>query len=379
MFVWTEEQKALLDTVQAFAQKELAPKAEHLDETETFNSDAFKQMPQLGILGILAPEQYGGAGLGCLEATLVMEKLAESCASTVLSYLAHTILCVNNLTENASDKQKAKYLPDLISGKCIGGMGMTEPDAGSDMLSMKTKAEKKGDKYILNGTKTYITNGPIGDVFVVYARTGPEKKQLSTFIVEKNFKGFKTGKKLRKMGMRASPTGELVFENCEVPAENLVGEENQSISHMMRNLNVERITISGISLGIASSSLAYSKNYVNEREQFGKTLAQFQTTQQRVAEMANQLVAGQTLTYAMARAYDEGNRDMRLGAHAKLFTAQMATKVALDAIQLLGGYGYTREYPVERYMRDAKLMEIGAGTNEIMRMLIARQELGLKD
>ncbi|MCB0405322.1 MAG: acyl-CoA dehydrogenase family protein [Bdellovibrionales bacterium] len=377
MEYWNEEQTLLAKTVSDFATKELGPMAEVLDDTESFNLNAFKAMAPLGLLGVLAAEEYGGAALGCTEATLVMEKLSEQCASTTLSYLAHTILCVNNITENASDEQKRKYLPDLIAGKTIGGMGMTEPGAGSDMLGMQTKAVRKGTKFVLNGTKTYITNGPIGDVFVVYARTGNEKKEISTFIIEKDFPGFKTGKKLKKMGMRASPTGELVFDNCEVPEQNLVGKLNDSVSHMMRNLNIERITISGISLGLASATLKYAKQYVQERRQFDKPLSEFQATQQKIAEMATDLEAGRALTYSAAKAYDRGDRDMSLGAKAKLFTAQMATRAGLDGIQLLGGYGYTREYPVERYMRDAKLMEIGAGTNEIMRLIIARQELEL--
>ncbi|MCB0419266.1 MAG: acyl-CoA dehydrogenase family protein, partial [Bdellovibrionales bacterium] len=344
MEYWNEEQKLLAQTVSDFAAKELGPKAEALDDTESFNLDAFKAMGPLGLLGVLAPEEYGGAALGCMEATLVMEKLAERCASTTLSYLAHTILCVNNITENASAEQKQKYLPSLIAGKTIGGMGMTEPGAGSDMLGMQTKAERKGNKFVLNGTKTYITNGPIGDVFVVYARTGNEKKEISTFIVEKGFPGFKTGKKLKKMGMRASPTGELIFDNCEVPEANLVGKLNDSVSHMMRNLNIERITISGISLGLASATLKYSKQYVQERRQFDKPLSEFQATQQKIAEMATDLEAGRALTYSAAKSYDRGERDMSLGAKAKLFTAQMATRAGLEGIQLLGGYGYTREY-----------------------------------
>lgn len=375
MFEWTDEQSLLRDTVGQFAKTELAPAAPHLDETEGWNDEAFRKMASLGLLGITAKEEYGGSGLGCLEATLAMEGLSEACASTTLSYLAHSILCVNNIHENASPEQKSQYLPRLIDGTWIGGMGMTEPQAGSDALSLQTKAVRQGDVYVLNGTKTMITNAPTGDVFVVYARTGTGKKDLSTFIVEKGFKGFRAGKKLKKLGMRASPTGELIFENCEVPVSNRIGEENSSVRHMMRNLNIERITISGLSLGIAAATLKYVSNYVNERSQFGSQLSQFQMVQERVAEMATQLDAGRALVYAAARAYDRGERHMSLGAKAKLFTAPMGTHVALDGIQLLGGWGYMKEYPVERYMRDAKLLELGAGTNEVMRLIIARELL----
>lgn len=379
MFAWTEEQRLLADTVFDFGAKELGPLAATLDESEGFNETAFRKMATLGLLGVTVPEAYGGSALGCVEATLVMEKLAESCASTTLSYLAHSILCVNNLNENASEAQKRKYLPKLVSGEWIGGMGMTEPGAGSDALGLATRAEKRGGKYVLTGTKTFITNGPVGDVFVIYAKTGTGKKDISTFIVEKGFRGFRVGKKLHKLGMRASPTSELVLDACEVPAENLVGKENDSVVHMMRNLNMERITISGISLGIASAALRYVVSYSQERTQFGKPLAEFQMIQHKVAEMATRLDAGRALAFTAAAAYDRGSRDMALGAKSKLFTAQMATGASLEAVQILGGYGYTKEYPVERYLRDAKLMEIGAGTNEIMRLLVAREVLDLKE
>jgi isovaleryl-CoA dehydrogenase len=379
LFSWTEEQRLLAETVSAFASEQLAPHAEKLDEDEGFNAKAFKAMGPLGLLGITCKDEYGGAELGCLEATLVMEKLAEGCASTTLSYLAHSILAVNNIHENASAPQKKKYLPKLITGEWMGAMAMTEPQAGSDALGMQTRAVKKGNKYVLTGTKMFITNGPQADVLVVYARTGPEKKNISTFIVEKGFQGFRVGKKLRKMGMRASPTAELIFENCEVPEENLVGRENESVSHMMKNLNIERITIAGLSIGIASACLSHSSRYAMERTQFGTPIGTFQMVQERLAEMSTNLDAGRALTYAAAQAYDRGDRDMDLGAKSKLFTAQMATKAGLDAIQILGGYGYMKEYPVERYMRDAKLMEIGAGTNEVMRLIIAKQLLKLKD
>lgn len=372
-FDWTEEQKLLSKTLEDFSDSELAPRAGELDENEAFNERAFKTMGDLGLLGITVSEEFGGAGLGATEATMAMDSMGARCASTTLSYLAHSILCVNNIYENASTAQKKKYLPKLISGEHFGAMAMTEPGAGSDALGLQTRAVKKGNKYLLNGSKTFITNGTIADVLVVYARTGESKKDISTFIVEKDFKGFRVGRKLSKMGMRASPSAELAFEDCEVPAENLVGHENESVSHMMRNLNIERITISGISLGIARACLAYSTKYAKERSQFGTPIGQFQMVQERLAEMATEVAAADALLYQSARQYDAGRREMGLGAKSKLFCAQIATKAGLDAIQILGGYGYMKEYPVERYMRDAKLMEIGAGTNEVMRLIIARE------
>lgn len=373
MIDWTSEQKLLQKTVEEFAKKELLPKAEEIDEKETWNESAFRKMAELGLLGITVSEDFGGINLGATDATLVMETLGQACASTTLSYLAHSILTVNNLYLNASQEQKLKYLPKLVSGEWIGAMAMTEPGAGSDALGMQTKAVKNGNKYLLNGSKTYITNGSYADVLVVYARTGQGRKDISTFIVEKNFPGFRVSKKLKKMGMKGSPTAELSFDNCEVPVENLVGNENESVAHMMNNLNMERITISGISLGIAKACLDYATRYAGERSQFGTLLNQFQMIQERLAEMATQLAAGRALVYTSSTAFDRGERAMSLGAQCKLFTAKMATQAGLDAIQILGGYGYMREYPVERFMRDAKLMEIGAGTNEVMRLIISRE------
>lgn len=372
MIEWTSDQLLLRKTVEDFAQKELLPFAHEFDEKEEWNESAFRKMADLGLLGITVSEEFGGAGLGAVESTLVMEVLGEACASSALSYLAHSILTVNNLYLNGSPEQKSKYLPRLVAGEWVGAMAMTEPGAGSDALGMTTKAEKKGSKYILNGSKTYITNGSYADCLLVYARTGEKKKDISTFIVEKSFPGFSVSKKLKKMGMKASPTAELSFDNCEVPEENRIGPENSSVAHMMNNLNLERVTISGISLGIAQACLKAAVKYASERHQFGKPINQFQMIQERLAEMRTQLSAGRALVYLAAKAYDRGQREMSLGAQCKLFTAQMATRAGLEAIQILGGYGYMREYPVERFMRDAKLMEIGAGTNEVMRLIIAR-------
>jgi isovaleryl-CoA dehydrogenase len=372
---FTSEHEMLAQTVRNFAQKELAPGALERDENESFDRGLFKKLADLGLLGITVPEQYGGAAMDTIAATLVMEELGAACASTTLSYLAHSILAVHNLASNGSEAQKKKYLPKLCSGEWIGGMGMTEPGAGSDMLGMKTRAEKKGDHYVLNGTKTFITNGSVGDFFVCYAKTGTGKKDVSTFLVEKQFKGFGVGKKLSKLGMRASPTSELVFENCVVPAENLVGREGESVSHMMRNLNIERVTIAGISNGIAKAAMDYSNKYATERKQFDKPIAQFQMIQKMIADNFTNYTASRTLTFHAAKLIDEGKDSNMMAATCKVFAAEMATNVAMSAIQILGGYGYTKEYPVERYMRDAKLMEIGAGTSEVMRLIIARDLL----
>jgi len=381
MWFFSDEHRMLQETVRQFARSELAPHIEKLDAAEGFNREAFLKMGELGLLGIIVPEADGGTGLDVVSATIAMEEMGAVDASTTLSYLAHTILCVNQIAHNGSAEQKKKYLPKLISGEHLGGMGMSEPEAGSDMLSMKTRALREGGHYTLQGTKTWITNGPNGDVFYVYARTGEGKKDISTFLVDRTMKGFSTGKKFAKMGMRASPTGELVFDNVRVEASQRVGEEGGSIRMMMRNLDIERITIAGISLGIARASIEAATKYANERTQFGKSIGHFQMIQERLAEAAASYEACRCLTYDAAKMFDlgllQGKEASVMAAKAKLMSAQMATKVALDAIQILGGYGYTKEFPVERYMRDAKLNEIGAGTNEIMRLVIARQMLGM--
>lgn len=380
MWFFSDEQNMLLETVRQFAKDELGPKIEHLDAEEGFNRESFDKMGELGLLGITVKEADGGAGLGAVEATIAMEEMGAVDASTTLSYLAHSILCVNQIGANGSSEQKKKYLPDLISGKKLGGMGMSEPGAGSDMLSMTTKAVKNADGYVITGGKTWITNGPNGDIFYVYAKTGDTKRDVSTFILERGMKGFSTGKKFTKMGMRASPTGELVFEGISIPSTARVGEEGGSVKMMMKNLDLERVTIAGISLGIAKGALEAATQYAKERKQFGKPIGAFQMIQERLAEGSAQYAAARALTYSVAKMFDdgmlEGKASAAYSAQAKLQSAQMATKVALDAIQILGGYGYTREFPVERMMRDAKLIEIGAGTNEVMRLIIARQMLG---
>jgi isovaleryl-CoA dehydrogenase len=380
MWFFSEEHRMLQSTVRQFSTQELTPCIEKLDHEEGFNLEAFKKMGDLGLLGITVSEEDGGAGLDAVAATLVMEEMGAADASTTLSYLAHSILCINQIASNGSAEQKKKYLPRLISGEWIGGMGMSEPDAGSDALGMKTKAQKQNDHYLINGSKTWITNGPVGQIFYCYAKTGEGKKDISSFIIERDTPGFSTGKKFSKMGMRASPTGELVFDQCQIPIHQRVGQEGESIRMMMRNLDLERITISGISLGIARSSIEVATRYAKERKAFGKPIGAFQQIQERLTEASAWYEACRSLTYQAAKMWDLGlmkGRDASMmAAKAKLQSAQMATQVALDAIQILGGYGYTREFPVERYMRDAKLIEIGAGTNEILRVIIARQMLG---
>ncbi len=374
---FNDTHKTLAETVRRFALSDIAPRAAELDEKQGFNIEAMRKMGEMGLLGVTADPDFGGSGLDVVAATLVMEELGAVCASTALSYLAHSILAVNNLDKNGSKEQKKKYLPRLCSGEWIGSMAISEPGAGSDAFGMTTQAKKVGDKYILNGTKMWITNASYSDFFWVYAKTGPTKKDISTFIVEKSFKGFSVGKKLDKFGMRASPTCELIFNNCEVPVANLVGEENSSIAHMSRNLLVERVTIAGISLGLSRASIAYATQYALDRKQFNRAIFEFQMIQQMLADGTAEYLAARALTYEAATAIDrEGAASplaLMLGTSAKLYAAVSATQVALDAIQILGGYGYTKEYPVERYMRDAKLIEIGAGTNEVMRIILARE------
>lgn len=375
MWYFTEEEKQIQKMCRDFARQELAPVAEKHDTDETFNMEAFKKMGEIGVLGITADPEYGGAGMGALAATIVMEEFGKACASSTLSYLAHSILCVNNIENNASKEQKEKYLPKLITGEHIGCMGMSEPEYGSDAVGIQTKAENKGDHYLLNGTKMWITNAQYADIAYVYTRTGKERKNLSTFILEKDKGHFDFGSPIHKMGMRASPTGELIFDNAQVGLEQLVGNEGDSIYHMMKNLELERITIAGISLGIAQACVDQCVKYANERSQFGKNIGEYQMIQKMIAEMATETEMMRNFLYNVAYRYDQGEKGPVIAAQVKLAIPKMATKIALDAIQLHGGYGYSREFPVERMMRDNKLNEIGAGTNEVMIMIIAKNLL----
>ncbi|MFA6236447.1 MAG: acyl-CoA dehydrogenase family protein [Bacteriovorax sp.] len=376
MWFFTDEEKDLQRLCRDFASKELSPFATKHDEEESFNISAFKKMGELGVLGITADPAYGGAGMGAVAATIVMEEFGKACAGSTLSYLAHSILCVNNIQNNGSSEQKAKYLPKLITGEHIGCMGMSEPEYGSDAIGMQTKATSNADgSFTINGAKMWITNAQYADVVYLYTRTGNEKKNLSTFIVEKGTPGFSVGKPIHKMGMRSSPTGELVFENARVPATQLVGKVGESTYHMMKNLDIERITIAGISLGIAQACVDQCVKYAGERKQFGKHIGTYQMIQKMLAEMSTETEMMRSFLYTTAKRYDMGKRGPSMAAQVKLALPKMATKIALDAIQLHGGYGYSREFPVERMMRDNKLNEIGAGTNEVMIMIIAKNLL----
>ncbi len=375
MWFFTDEERELQSVCRDFAQKELAPHAEEHDREQTFNIDAFRKMGEIGVLGITADPEYGGAGLGAVASTIVMEEFGKVCASSTLSYLAHAILCVNNISANGSKAQKEKYLPKLISGEWIGCMGMSEPEFGSDAIGMQTKASKSGEGYLINGAKMWITNGSYADVVFLYTRTGSNKKDITSFIVEKGAKGFSVSKEIHKMGMRASPTAELVFENTPVKMDARVGDEGDSVLHMMKNLELERITISGISLGIAASCVKRCFQYASERKQFGKHIGEFQLVQKMLADMSTDTEMMKHFLYSAAKDYDLGNKGRVVAAQVKLALPRLATRIALDAVQLHGGYGYSSEFPLERYLRDAKLMEIGAGTNEVMIMVIARELL----
>jgi isovaleryl-CoA dehydrogenase len=376
MWFFTEEEKDLQRLCRDFTQKELAPFAHKHDEEESFNLSAFKKMGELGVLGITADPEYGGAGMGAVAATIAMEEFGKACAGSTLSYLAHSILCVNNIQNNGSSEQKAKYLPKLISGEHIGCMGMSEPEYGSDAVGIQTRAHQNADgTFQVNGTKMWITNAQYADVAYVYTRTGTDRKNLSTFIIEKGTPGFSVGKPIHKMGMRSSPTGELIFDNANIPATQLVGNVGESIYHMMKNLDIERITIAGISLGIAQACVDQCIKYAGERKQFGKHIGTFQMIQKMIAEMSTETAMMRSFLYTTAKNYDLGVRGAAHAAQVKLALPKMATKIALDAIQLHGGYGYSREFPLERMMRDNKLNEIGAGTNEVMVMIIAKNLL----
>lgn len=365
--------RSLTETVRGFAARELAPHAEELDREERLAPGIFKKLGELGLLGITAPEDYGGVGLGARAMVAVMEELSYAEPGTCLSYLAHSLLFVHNLAQNGSPEQLQKYLVPTIEGGSVGGMAMTEPGAGSDAVSMQTRAVRRGDAYVLNGSKMFITNGPIGDVFLVYARTGENRKDLSTFIVERGFAGFSVGRKLSKMGMRSSPTSELVFRDCVVPAANLVGEEGATISHMMKNLDIERVGLAAMSLGIARACFDHALKYATERSQFHSPILSFQSVSDKIANMYVNYRAARALVYEAAGVIDEGRRANQEAAAAKIFASEMGTKAGLDAIQILGGYGYIREFPVERLMRDAKLLEIGGGTSEILRSIIIKE------
>ncbi|MFG1296029.1 MULTISPECIES: isovaleryl-CoA dehydrogenase [Xanthobacter] len=365
----------LRDTVRNFSDAEIAPRAAEIDRTNQFPRDLWPKLGELGLHGITVEEEYGGSGLGYLEHVIAVEEISRASASVGLSYGAHSNLCINQIRRNGSAEQKAKYLPKLITGEHVGALAMSEPGAGSDVVSMRTRAEKKGDRYILNGSKMWITNGPIAETLVVYAKTDPAAgpRGMTAFIVEKGFKGFSTAQKLDKLGMRGSDTGELVFEDCEVPEENVLGAVGKGVNVLMSGLDYERAVLAAGPIGIMQACMDVVMPYVHERKQFGAPIGTFQLMQGKIADMYVTMNATRAYVYAVAKACDRGATTREDAAGAILYAAEKATWMALEAIQTLGGNGYINDYPTGRLLRDAKLYEIGAGTSEIRRMLIGRQ------
>lgn len=374
-FMLNESARMIRDSVHDFAQSEIAPLAEKMDTTNAFPEALWEKLGALGVLGITAEEQYGGAQLGYLEHVLAMEAISRASASVGLSYGAHSNLCVNQIQLNGNEAQKAHYLPPLISGQKVGALAMSEPGSGSDVLSMQLKAEDSGDHYILNGNKMWITNGPEASVLVVYAKTdfSPDSRKISAFIVERSFQGFSTAQKLDKLGMRGSNTCELIFDNCPVPKENLLGTFNAGTQVLMRGLNYERLVLAAGPLGIMQACLDTVLPYIHERKQFDQPIGKFQLIQAKVADMYTELMACRSLTYLTAQRADQGVLSNQDAAATILYNSEKATQMALQAIQILGGNGYINEFPTGRYLRDAKLYEIGAGTSEIRRMIIGRE------
>jgi isovaleryl-CoA dehydrogenase len=374
-FALGDTAEMLRDTVRSFASDKIAPRAAQIDATDTFPADLWQEMGALGLLGITVEEELGGSGLGYLEHCIAMEEISRASASVGLSYGAHSNLCVNQIRLNGNDDQRARYLPRLISGEHVGALAMSETGAGSDVVSMRLKAEKKGDRYVLNGSKMWITNGPSADVLVVYARTDPQggSKGITAFLIEKGMKGFSVAQKLDKLGMRGSETGELVFEDCEVPEENVLGTIGGGVRVLMSGLDYERAVLASGPIGIMQACMDVVMPYVHERKQFGQAIGEFQLIQGKIADMYTRMTAARAYVYAVAQACDRGRTTRQDAAGAILFAAEAATQCALDAIQILGGNGYINEYPTGRLLRDAKLYEIGAGTSEIRRMLIGRE------
>ncbi len=366
------------ESVHAFAQAEIAPIAEQIDREDKFPRALWNKMGELGLLGITVEEEFGGTGLGYLEHTIAMEEISRASASVGLAYGAHSNLCVNQLRRWGSDAQKKKYLPKLMTGEHVGSLAMSEPGAGSDVVSMTLRADKKGDTYVLNGNKMWITNGPIADTLIVYAKTdlSAGSRGITAFIIEKDYKGFSTAQKLDKLGMRGSDTCELVFEDCIVPEENVMGPVGKGVGILMSGLDYERTVLSGGSIGIMQACLDVVLPYLHERKQFGKAIGEFQLMQGKLADMYVTTSTARAYTYAVAQACDRGETARKDAAGAILYAAEKATLVALDAIQMLGGNGYINEYPTGRLLRDAKLYEIGAGTSEIRRWLIGRELFG---
>jgi isovaleryl-CoA dehydrogenase len=370
-----ETAEAIRETVRDFSGNEIAPRADEIDKTNTFPRDLWPKIGALGLHGITVEEEYRGAGLGYLEHCVSMEEISRGSASVGLSYGAHSNLCVNQIRRNGSEAQKRKYLPKLISGEHVGALAMSEPGAGSDVVSMKTRADKRGDRYVLNGSKMWITNGPVADTLVIYAKTDPGAgpRGITAFLVEKGMKGFSTAQKLDKLGMRGSDTCELVFEDCEVPEENVLNSVGKGVNVLMSGLDYERVVLAAGPLGIMRACLDVVMPYVQERKQFGEPIGTFQLVQAKIADMYVAMNAARAYVYAVAKACDRGETTREDAAGAILYSSERATHCALDAIQLLGGNGYINDYATGRLLRDAKLYEIGAGTSEIRRMLIGRE------
>src|SRR5882724_5181679 len=365
----------LRESVRSFAAARIAPRAAEIDRSNAFPRDLWPELGKLGVHGITVPEAFGGLGLGYLEHCVVMEEISRASAAIGLAYGAHSNLCMNQLRLHGSAAQKQRYLPKLISGEHVGALAISEPNSGSDVASLRTRAEKKGDRFILNGSKMWITNGPHADTVVVYARTDPDvsARGLTTFIVEAGFKGFSRAQKLDKLGMRGSDTCELVFEDCEVPAENVLGEVGRGVNVLMSGLDYERAVLAAGPIGIMQACMDVVLPYVHERKQFDQPIGTFQLVQGKIADMYTTMNASRAYVYAVAKACDRGETTREDAAGAILYAAEKATQCALDAIQLLGGNGYINDYPTGRLLRDAKLYEIGAGTSEIRRMLIGRE------
>ena len=363
------------DSVASFAADKIAPRAADIDSSDIFPRDLWPQLGDLGVLGVTVEEEYGGAGLGYLEHCVVLEEISRASASVGLSYGAHSNLCVNQIRRQGSKDQKTRYLPKLISGEHVGALAMSEPSAGSDVVSMRLQAEKRGDQYILNGNKMWITNGPEADILVVYAKTDPDAGPhgITAFLIEKGFKGFSTAQKLDKLGMRGSDTCELIFEDCAVPEENVVGHQGEGVRILMSGLDYERLVLSAGPLGIMQACMDVVMPYVHEREQFGRPIGEFQLMQGKIADMYTTMNATKSYVYMVAQACDRGDTTRTDAAGVILYAAEKATWMALEAVQALGGNGYTNEFPTGRFLRDAKLYEIGAGTSEIRRMLIGRE------
>ena len=370
-----EEIDMLRDSVRRFAEAEIAPRAAEIDRSNEFPNDLWRKMGELGVLGLTVEEEYGGAGMGYVAHTIAVEEISRASASVGLSYGAHSNLCVNQIRRNGTEAQKRQYLPKLISGEHIGALAMSEPGAGSDVVSMRLKAEPKGDGYVLNGTKFWITNGPDADVLVVYAKTNPEAHQrgITAFLIEKGMPGFSCAQKLDKLGMRGSNTGELVFDNVEVPASHILGRLDGGVGVLMSGLDYERVVLSGGPLGIMQACMDVVLPYIHDRKQFGQAIGEFQLMQGKIADMYTVMNAARAYVYAVAKACDRGRTTRKDAAGAILYSAEKATWMALEAIQTLGGNGYINDYPTGRLLRDAKLYEIGAGTSEIRRMLIGRE------